>query len=167
MTKKGGIHGNACFVVTSLVSLELQRWRLQNAEAQTWPGWENLPLPLPWKGASTLKKRGTLVLQPLWRVSRKTFITTLFCADKVSLFIQSGRDKPWMKHCGAQREIQGGREGGDRQGSSLGFQLLVCVHVSRWHLLEAPQLGDCRVHTPCSSSPTAPPRTNPLPLPDG
>lgn len=66
----------------------------------------------------------------------KTFITALLCADKVSLFIQRGRDKPWMKHCGANREKE--RDGGKRErtGAQLGFQLPVCAHVSRWHLLE-------------------------------
>ena len=42
----------------------------------------------------------------------KTFITALLRADKVSLFIQSGRDKPWMRHCGTERERE--REGEQR-----------------------------------------------------
>lgn len=69
----------------------------------------------------------------------KTFITALLCADKVSLFIQSGRDKPWMRHCRTARERERESDAGQRGKTrkQLGIQLLVCVHVSRWHLLES------------------------------
>lgn len=67
------------------------------------------------------------------REQEKAFITILLCADKVSLFIQRGRDKLWMKHCWAEREKEQGKrdmvERGNRQGSSLVFN---CLCVSMW-----------------------------------
>lgn len=92
------------------------------------------------------------------REQEKTFITTLLCADKVSLFIQSGRDKPWMKHCGTERERDGGKR--EKTRKRLGFQLLVCVHVSRWHLLEPALLSQETRGWPPALTPFQPP---PLP----
>lgn len=85
----------------------------------------------------------------------KTFITTLLCADKVSLFIQSGRDKPWMKHCGAERERKRWLE---REGSSL---LVNCLCVSMWAdgILENQPCSGRRLELdppPCSNPPPPP-----------
>lgn len=92
----------------------------------------NTSLPFPWKEHLWWRSVARLSFHPC-EEQEKTFITTLLGVDKVSLFIQSGRDKPWMKLCGAARESWW-KEGTDKK--QLGFQFPLCVHVSRWHLSE-------------------------------
>jgi len=77
------------------------------------------------------EKCRALVFFTLAGSRRKTFITTLFCSDKVSLFIQSGTDNPWMKHCGAEWERERGRrrrDAGQRENTrkQLDFSI-ACV----------------------------------------
>lgn len=85
----------------------------------TWPEWEMPPIPLPWKEHLWWKSVARLSFHPC-EEQEKTFITTLLCTDKVSLFIQSGRDKPWMKHCGAAGEML---ERGKRQEAAAWFSI--------------------------------------------
>lgn len=89
---------------------------------------------------TNILKFGIFVSETVAENRGKTFITPILWADKVSLFIQSGRDKPWMKHCGAwrvwkRRRKRGVLERGKRSGSSL-VDNCPCVRVSRWHLLK-------------------------------
>lgn len=68
--------------------------------SMTWM--RNVFYSLALKRASLMKKCVTLVYFTL-AGSLRRHLSPVSCVDKVSLFIQSGKDKPWMKHCGAKK----------------------------------------------------------------
>ena len=100
----------------------------------------NVAHSLALKRASVMKKCGTLVFFTLAARRRKHLSplssTQIRC---LYLFRVDEINPEWgtvgQRERGRERESNAGQRGKTRK--QLGIQLLVCVHVSRWHLLES------------------------------
>lgn len=82
-----------------------------------WPEWEMSPIRLPWKEHLWWRSVVCLSFSPLRAAGENIYHHSSPCTDKVSLFIQSGRDKLWMRHCGTERKGKG--EERDKEAACL------------------------------------------------
>lgn len=173
-----GSHGNASLFVCFSISLVLQGMSLHptggivlwSLKAQTWPEWEMSPILSPSKEHLCWRSAVRLSFPPVG--SRRKHLSPLSSVKIrcLCLFSVEQINCEWSTvGRGARKGEREMVERGEKTTKQLGSQLLVCVRVSRWYLLESHLCSVRRMkHWPITITPlsaTFPASTCPPPAP--